>query len=247
MWARIAGFVGGIILLASCSQTPPAASLGQRSPFDPAVIANELQTDRPYVISVLGDSTSIMPGAWVYLVSARIADKYRRAVTVHDWDMDLNAFADVTTFGSGAPVTVWNGSARAQSAQYSLKWYRQMVPEPVDLTIINHTHNNPWNVVQGVSDLVDYAYQNTRPGGGVVVTLQNPRTDAEDRGKLEQQVTDELRTVYSEPRTGVVLVDVNKAFSNDDVSVLLKPDGVHPSDKGSHLWADTVMSSLELN
>jgi hypothetical protein len=227
---------------------PPSATTASagRPTFDAATIDAALQSDRPYVISVLGDSTSKIAGAWIYLVSQRIAGTYHRAVTVHDWSIETNSYPDTQTFGSGAPVTVWNGSARGKSAQYSLQWFRQMAPEQADLTIINHTHNNPWHAVEGISELVDCARRNTRPGGGVVVMLQNPRTDTRERAELEQQVIDKLRIVYNAPGTGVITVDANAAFRAGDLSVLLRPDGAHPSEQGSKLWADTVISTLML-
>lgn len=214
--------------------------------FDPASIADALESSDPYVISVLGDSTSRMTGAWIYLVSARIAETYNRTVTLHDWNIDSNSYTDIMTFGSGPPVTVWNGSGGGKPAKYSLQLYSQMAPEPVDLTIINHTHNNPWGAVDAISRLVAVAYGNTRPSGGVVVTLQNPRTDSVERAALEQGVTDELRAIYSDPETNVVTIDANAAFQNGDLSSLLLSDGAHPSAQGSQLWAETVISTLKL-
>lgn len=224
-----------VAALAGCQKPQPV----YKSRYAP------LLSDRPYVIAVLGDSTGALPGAWTYLLSRGIADAYNRTVTVHNWSIETNSYTETQTFGSGAPVTVWNGSARGKSAQYSLKWLPQMAPEPADLTIINHTHNNPWHAVEGISQLVDSAYRNTR-GGAVAVMLQNPRTDDGERAEMEQQVIDRLRTIYSAPESRAVVVDVNTAFKGGDLSVLLKPDGAHPSEKGSRLWADTLVSTLGL-
>lgn len=219
---------------------------GDGAGFDPAVIADSLKTSDPYVISILGDSTSRMDGSWIYLVSAEIAETYNRTVTLHDWDIDSNSYIDTKTFGEGPPVTVWNGSGAGKPAKYSLQLYSEMAPEPADLTIINHTHNNPWGTVDAISRLVDVAYGNTRPGGGVVVTLQNPRTDSAERAALEEGVIDELRSIYSNPDTNVVMVDAYAAFQNGDLSSLLLSDGAHPSEEGSQLWAETVISTLKL-
>lgn len=220
----------------------PAADQGA---FNRYSIDHALASDRPYVIVVLGDSTSRADGAWTYQVSRRIAEDYHRVVTVHDWSTESLSYSDTQTFGSGGPpVTVWNGSAGGQSAQYSLKWFSQMVPEPHDLTIINHTHNNPWHAVDGISQLVAKASAQSRPGGGVAVILQNPRTDSTNRAELEQQVIDQLRTTYGGSASSVVMVDVNAAFHEGDLNKLLMPDGVHPSKQGSQLWADTVISTF---
>jgi hypothetical protein len=224
-----------------------AALIGcQKSPPEYKARYTPLLSDQPYVISVLGDSTGALDGAWTYLVSQRIADGYHRAVTVHDWNIDTNSYIDNKNFGSGAPVTVWNGSARGKSAQYSLKWFPQLAPERADLTIINHTHNNPWHAVEGISQLVHSALGNMRPGGRVVVMLQNPRTDDGDRAELEQRVIDRLRTIYSAPESRALVVDANAAFKGGDLRALLQPDGAHPSEKGSQLWADTLVSALGL-
>lgn len=242
-WILVAATLAGCQFM---SQTVPPTAAANRPPYDPGVIDVALQTERPYVISVLGDSTSQIADGWVYRVASRVADQYHRSVTVHGWNPQTNSYSDVVTLGSGAPVTVWNGSARGQPAQYSAKWYPQMAPEQPDLTIINHSHNNPWGAVAGIDQLVKLAYGNSRLGGGVVVTLQNPRTDDPKRAELEQHVVDQLRETYSSPDTGVVPVDVNKAFLADNLSDLLRPDGLHPNGQGSQLWADTLIASLKL-
>lgn len=243
------------LLLVGCSHepppyvstytSPPPYTDPGRPPFDAVTVSQALRSNQPYVISVLGDSTGNNRGEWVHLVSERIARVFNRPVMVHDWNIDTNAYATDTTYpGAGAPVTVWNGSGAGKPAQYSAQWYPQMAPQPVNLTFVNHSHNRTRDAVPGVEHLVDTAYANTLPGGGVVVILQNPRTD--DRADAGQQAIDELRGVYSVPKTGVVLVDVNSAFTRGDVPALLRPDGVHPNEQGSQVWADTVVNALRL-
>lgn len=226
---------------------PAVATPPQRTPFDPATIKRALEGDRPYTISVVGDSTGNYVDEWVHILSRRIAETYGRTVAVRDWDVERNAYPTEQEhlYGTGVPVTVWNASSPGKSAEYSLQNYRKMMPTPTDLTIISHGHNNPDGAAKGVVKLVDLAYRNTVPGGGVLVVLQNPRTDsfAAPRAK----VVDQLRQLYSEPGTGVVLLDVNSAFTAaPDLPALLRPDGIHPNPQGSQLWADAVAAQLGL-
>jgi hypothetical protein len=244
------------VALAGCSHDPPeyvstytpptatAVDSSQHPPFNPATVGQALESDRPYVISVLGDSTGNELGEWVDLIARRISAAYRRSVTVHDWNDDTSSYGAPRTYGEGAPVTVWNASARGKGPEYSRQWYREMAPDPVNLTIVNHSHNSLERSVPGISELVRIAYANTEPGGGVAVVLQNPRTDQfAARGQV---TTDDLRRIYSDPNKGVVVIDVNAAFRGRDLAQLLKPDGLHPTESGSQLWADTVASALQL-
>lgn len=212
--------------------------------FKVNTISERLMSNQQYTISVLGDSTSEVADGWVYLLSRRIAQSYNKAVVVRDWDSTTNTYSPDRTYGT--PVTVWNGSARGKDARYAVERFDQLAPAPADLTIINHTHNNPWGAVTEISKLVDLAEANSKPGGGVVVTLQNPRVDSADRALLEQQVIDGLRAAYGSPESGVIVADVNAAFRAGDLSELLSQDGLHPSKDGSELWANTLASTLML-
>lgn len=246
------------VALVGCTKAPPpyesryteptatrAAYLpAERPPFNPATISGALRTTEPYVISVLGDSTGNAPGEWVHLVAEHIAKTFGRAVTVHDWDSERNAYGPVHTYGVGAPVTVWNGSGPGKAAQYSKQWFGQMAPLPVNLTMINHGHNKTQDAIIGIAQLVDLAYGNTIPGGGVVVMLQNPRTDK--AGQDEPDMINRLKEIYADPQLGVALVDVNSAFKVANLVELLREDGVHPSELGSRVWADTVITTLGL-
>ena len=260
MWGKIVAVLFLLLAVVGCQKpppeyessytTPPPAAPGwlpaERPAFNPDVIGEALQSSQPYVISVLGDSTGNSPDEWVHLVAQRIAEDYGREVTVNGWDANVNRYGYVSVYGTGPPVTVWNASAPGEPAQYSLEWYPQMGPEQVDLTFINHSHNQTGQVLLGVADLVDTAYANTAPGGGVAAILQNPRNDAP--AQEGRQMVERLREIYSDPEYGVVTVDVFSAFSSsDDFAALLEPDGAHPNPRGSQLWADTVMAALNLS
>lgn len=218
-------------------------TISYRTPFDPATIRSALRSDQPYVISILGDSTGNDSNEWVHLVMQRVATTYNRPVVVHNWVTDANKYRDFTTYeGTGAPVEVWNGSAAGKEPKYSLQHYSQLAPTSANLTIINHSHNYPPGTARGVQNLVDAAYGNCQPDGGVVVILQNPRLDS--FAGEQQQAVDQLRQAYSKPSKGVALIDVNGAFKRGDTATLLRPDGYHPNDAGERLWANTVYDRL---
>ena len=259
MWGKLLAVVFVVAALAGCDRTPPAYESrytppppttpawlpAEHPPFDPGTIAAALQSQQPYAIAVLGDSTGNAPDEWVHRVAQRIAEDYGREVTVNGWNGETNRYEYVTVYGSGSPATVWNASAPGEPAQYSIEWYPQMVPQPVNLTFINHSHNRTSDVLLGAASLIDTSYANTLPGGGVVVILQNPRIDAP--AHEGQKMIARLREIYSDPRYGAVTVDVFSAFTDTgNVPALLGTDGAHPNEQGSQLWADTVWSTLGL-
>ncbi|MDO0978181.1 SGNH/GDSL hydrolase family protein [Mycolicibacterium frederiksbergense] len=207
------------------------------------MISSALRGDMPLVISIVGDSTGNNVEEWVHLVAQRIAATYNRPVTVHDWKTEERRYKSQETYpGAGAPVTIWNGSASGKPPQYSTQWYPKLAPVPVNLTIISHSHTNPQRVVEGIEHLIQAVDTNTLPGGGVVVILQNPRTD--NVAELQQSVVDELRQIYSDPAQGVAVVDVNAAFRAGYLPDLLDTDGANVNPRGSQLWADTVWQAL---
>jgi lysophospholipase L1-like esterase len=243
------------LLVAGCSHqppayeshyTPPATTVtGAHPAFDPATVGQALQTDRPYTIAVLGDSTGNGVQEWVHLLGKRIATAYQRQVTVHDWDVDANTYGKDTVYGSGVPVTIWNASGAGKSAQWSVEHFAAQVPQPVDLTFINHGHNDPEHAEQGIEELVELAYG--KGTGGVVVVLQNPRADNPDRAALEANIYRQIGDRFNHPGQGTVAVDVFSAFpTGDALPPLLMPDRAHPNEAGQQLWVDTVAAALQL-
>lgn len=232
-----------LLTVAGCQTLPPEY---ESRAFVPTDVGRVLHENQPYTISILGDSTGNNSDEWVHLVGQYIAVTYDRPVTVHDWTTEgVNAYTGSQLYpGGGAPVTVWNGSGAGAPAQYSVEHFAQLAPEPANLTIISHSHNDPARSVAGVAELVNRAYDHTLPGGGTVVVLQNPRTDGE--AQQQQANVDRLREIYAAPNSGVGVVDVNGVFRNSDLASLLQPDGAHPNPQGSRVWADTVIAALHL-
>lgn len=200
---------------------------------------------QPYVISVLGDSTGNDTNEWVHILARRISSNYAREVTVHDWHIDTSAYAKDTTYGSGAPTTIWNASASGQSAQYAVEHFDEMVPRSPDLTFINHGHNDPWNALSGITQLVSLV--GNKGSGQIAVILQNPRLDGGRPGRahLESTLFQSIAHRFSNPDSGVILVDVFSKFpTGDALAGALKPDGLHPTDEWEQVWADTVAQRL---
>lgn len=258
MWGKIWLLLLLVAILAGCQHPIPAyeshytgpesstAAPASYPPFDVSTINQALSGDQPYVISVIGDSTGNAPDEWVHLIAERIAANYGRTVTVHDWEVvnNFNQYKPPFVYGSGPPVTIWNGSASGKPPTYSLQYYDQMAPVPVNLTIISHAHNQPQEAVRGVGMLVSRAYANSLPGGGVVVVLENARTDSL-AGDVQSAI-DQLRNVYANDPS-VALIDVNTVFKGrPDLPDLLLPDGIHPNQKGSQVWAGVAASALQL-
>jgi hypothetical protein len=225
--------------------TPLAEALPPRPLFDVASVNAKLSTDQPYTISVLGDSTGNATNEWVHIAARKIAADYNRQVTVHDWNMDTMAYAKTTVYGSGPPATIWNASGPGKSAQWSAQNFPAMVPDPVDLTIVNHGHNDPRDAVPGIGALVNLAYD--KGTGGVVVLTQNPRLGDPVRAKLEADTYQQIAATFNDRRLGVMVIDVFSTFpTGDALKGMLIADGIHPNDAGEQLWADTVEAGLQL-
>lgn len=245
MAAKLTRLLAVLLVISACASVESSREKPATA-FDLAGVRIALQAAEPYVVSILGDSTSQVSNSWVFLVAEELSVRYERTVSVHTWDADLNRYAGLVTYGDGErEVTIWNGSARGQSAQYSARWYEKLVPEPVDLTLVNHGHNNPWHAIAGIDLLVKAALGNSKTAGGVVVILQNPRLGDEPRAKLEQRAIDELRAAYTGSNDAVI-ADVNSKFQGADLPTLLNADGIHPNEEGHRLWAETVLATLGL-
>jgi len=255
----VVAIVAAAVMYFAAEQKTPAVNAGpQYTPNIAAATGSQslsalpdLLADpaRPITITILGDSTGNEQGEWVYLVAKKVQADYRRPVTVHDWSIEANAYVGENTFGvasTAAPVEIWNGSASGKDASYTIANYQALAPAPSDLVFINHGHNhtNPQSTVAGVRELVRLSRAGTQPPPAIGVVLQNPRVD----GSAENQAAkiDTIRQTFDE-WSGVEVVDVYTAFEErGDVRPLLRPDGFHPSDEGSLVWAAVTEQALGL-
>ena len=206
-------------------------------------------TNAPKSVTVFGDSTGNEQGEWVYRVVRTIVEKYDRPVTVHDWSIDQNAYVGENTFGAdrpNAPVVIWNGSALGKDASYSIDFFPLMAPQPSDLVIISHGHNQttPEATTQQTTNLVKLVRGAWDTPPAIAITLQNPRIDSSADNQSAK--VEAVRGVFSN-RADVEVIDVWTRFeSAPDLTALLRPDGFQPSDAGATVWAQTVETSLGL-
>lgn len=230
------------------ASTGTFAQSSDAAPSTPAVedaMALLEDRDRPWVITVIGDSTGNEPDEWALLVVNEIAKRYDRPVTVHRWDIETNIYADDLTVGSGAnaPIILWNGSASGKDGLYSASYFRTLAPEKPDLAIINHGHNmrTAAAAIQQVKSLEQMLGETWDEAPAVAVTVQNPRTDA---GKTKMK---DLSAGIKDEWKGstVKILDVQSAFeASGNVPELLTEDGYHPNDAGHLLWAESVLTSI---
>ncbi|QIG57697.1 tail fiber protein [Arthrobacter phage Shoya] len=200
---------------------------------------------RPWVFSVVGDSTGNAPDEWVYQVVEKLSATYDRPAVVHNWSIEENRYTTETSVGagSGEPIVVWNGSASGMNGSYSMKHRLVMVPQAPDLMILSHGHNvaNAAQSDREMAALVQWASAAWKTPPAVAVTLQNPRVDA--NAQRQADVVSGLRTLYK--ASDVPLIDVYTAFEKAGTGALVKPeDGYHPNLEGEKVWAATVLETL---
>jgi hypothetical protein len=208
------------------------------------------QKDRPFTISVIGDSTGAIDDNWVGQTAQWMSDKYDRPVELHQWSVRVepNAYQPVQTIGTGAnaPIVIWNGSAEGKDVTYSLTNWDKLVPVDggtFDLAFINHGHNiGVGKLVSDGNDLLD-KMTDAMTSAAVVVIAQNPQAD--EGGTLgPAQETNVRAWMSSAKRQGYAVVDVLDVFlDQDDYSKLLL-GAVHPNRDGFALWAQAVEKVL---
>lgn len=225
-----------------------AATNEQRQPAEAMKLLD--QQNRPFTISVIGDSTGAIDGNWVGQLAEWMSDKYDRPVEFHQWSVrqDPNAYQDATTIGDGdnAPIVIWNGSAEGKDVAYSLTNWDSLVPldaATVDLAFVNHGHNiGVGKLVTEGNKLLD-KIGDTMTSAAVVVIGQNPQNDT--GGTLGPAQATNVRSWMADARRqGYAIVDVLDVFTKQgDYSKLLL-GAVHPTPEGFTLWADAVEKAL---
>lgn len=230
---------------------PQSTGVAEAFPTPPGLAINAgLTSAEPYTVLVLGDSTGNNTDEWVHRIGKRIAANYQRAVTIHDWSDTVNGYITTTAYGDPGqpPVTIWNGSAAGKGPSYSESYYASMAPERADLTLINHGHNGEAkDIVSGDERLIQLIKEAGTPDAVIAVMLQNPRVDSPAKADMLQRGVNLLRQRFGGARSGVTLIDVHSAFPHDaGLTAYLRPDGIHPNERGQQLWADTVAAALQL-
>ena len=205
-------------------------------------------TERTFVVQVIGDSTGNEPGEWVDVAFRSLALQLDRPLIQHPWDpLSSSYLAPISANESGtrAPLEVWNGSASGKTAAYSLANFDRLVPETPDLVILNHGLNNvlaPAQVGEQFTALVAEIERHWPSQIGYAALLENPRLDqyAAAHDDVLTHVTGWLAE-HQEVRA----IDVHSAYlASPEITTLLLPDLLHPTPAGSALTAKTVLEAF---
>ncbi len=226
---------------------PAASEIAPLASMD-ATIARLKDASRPWTMAVLGDSTGNEDSEWVHLLTVALIEKTGRPAEVHTWSVDNEAYGMPTRYaGEGQPIIVWNGSAAGKHTGYSLDHRHHMVPERPDLLILNHGHNqvDVHETSEEVRSIALWARKAWSEPPALAVTLQNSRTDAraDEHARLVARLRQDVQADGA-----ATIIDVFSMFeASQNISVLLRPDGFHPSVAGEALWMDVVWRSLGLH
>lgn len=216
------GAIAVVVLLSACSG---AAAQPAHKPLD---------TNRPMVVSVLGDSTGNDPGEWVDLWARHLGA--RHVVVEHTWSWKYGRWnATPIRYGStGSPVTIWNGSMPGAQPKYALDRLATMRPARFDLLVLSYGHNGfPQDTTAGLSQLTAGV---TAPR---YVVLQNPGLD--DHAAAQDRNLAAVKAWAAQTHTPTI--DVTSAFRQRGPRSLMR-DHAHPNPAGSALWESVVQGVL---
>lgn len=210
------------------------------APLRPAL--DKLDRDgEPATILVIGDSTGNNASEWVYLLGDRLAAQTGRPVTIRPWSDEDTAYGqDVSTPGSGAPITILNYSAPGRGPDYALENFNKAATERPDLAIINHGHNPSGPDLDNALGRIALRLttQWDQPPA-IMATIQNPRTD----NAAQSEAAIRAARNFGDRRPDVTMIDVAAAFEKQGTEALLG-DGVHPNAAGQQVWTETVAQAL---
>ena len=203
---------------------------------------------RPFIVTVIGDSTGNEPGEWVDLAFRELSEELDRPLVQHPWDILTNTYLPEIRSNedaTAAPIIVWNGSGSGKTGAYSLEHFATLVPAQPDVVIFNHGLNNvpePATVAPQLTALVAEVERYWPESVGFAAILENPRFDqwAEAHTAVIGNVTSWLAE-----NQAIRPIDVHSAYLEAaDADTLLLPDLLHPSPAGSALTAATVLDAL---
>jgi lysophospholipase L1-like esterase len=189
-------------------------------------------------LSVIGDSTGDQPGEWVELWARRLADDGRR-VALHQWAVDRFQPEPVQGPADGDEITIWNASLSGGQANWANDQLDAVQPERPDLILLSVGHNNLSTNIAGQLDELQRELDRRWDGQDIplIAILQNPG-HGEHEGR-QKATLDVLRTWAADQ--SVPTIDVTSAFTDPATQL---QDGVHPNERGSQIWADTVADAL---
>jgi len=213
----------------------------------------------------VGNGLAFTQKRWPYRFGEMLAAAYP-AYTVRwkPWNIatpGYDSWATVQTGtgtgNAGAPfnIDIYNGSASGKDPAYSqgnLLGSNGLMPYGImpDLIFINHSHNmgttvDANSVNYALYSLVRDALRWYNPNAAVVVFGQNPSALIAGSGMTPSPVQHQQRQTRIAELCGTEgwgFININRTFLQDPnwLTNLINPDGVHPNDAGSILWAKTI-------
>lgn len=196
-------------------------------------------TDAPFVLQVVGDSTGFPDQGWLVTSLQDIHEATGRVIALHTWNNETTKYDPVRIIGDGEPtLTVWNGSAPAKDAAYSMQNLATLMPVKPDLLILNHGHNV--KLIGTLRSLLVQTAAKAGPKAAVAVMKQNPEAGAGQAFQAARMAT--VEATAKEFR-GIELIDAYAVFDLKNPKLILE-DGIHPTAEGYRLWADVFLRRL---
>jgi hypothetical protein len=206
-------------------------------------LVESLSDTEALTIVVVGDSTGYEDQQWVMTMAKDLSARYNRTTEVSRWNRDTLAY-DTTSLvgtGTGAPLTIWNGSAPGEAPVYSSTNLDALIPmaDP-SMIIVSHGHNTGPDPVLDISRLLT-KITNVYPETPLAVTVQNPALTSDPVVAAENSSA--IRNWIGE-HADWVAIDVYTAFTTQPDMESLYLDARHPNVAGGRVWADTVEVAL---
>lgn len=200
-----------------------------------------LASDKPLVISVLGDSTGNGGGEWVDLWAQHLAD--RATVILHMWDESAQAWRpEPLTYGTGArTIEIWNGSHPGSAVDYGLERIDALQPAKPDLVLANYGHNQGKTpIALGLFELSQKTAAKWGAQVPLVVTVQNPAQG--ERKAISAAAQASILDWATDG--GYPVINAAEAFAAQPDLAALMSDSLHPNWAGSRIWADKVIATI---
>ena len=198
-----------------------------------------LASDAKVTIAVLGDQTSDGEAEWVTAFSQLLAQD--RKVTLHRLNpADPTQYTIKSSFGTSGPATdLYNGSRADAPADYAAKRVLFLVPVKPDLVILNYGRNDSASNIKAHLQSAASAVRARYPAATVLVTLQPPSLDDQDkavRAAAAAWARSKNYRTLDVAKAFLATVEPNAYVSGADPEVL--------NSRGDALWGQTVFTLL---
>ncbi|GAB2762193.1 SGNH/GDSL hydrolase family protein [Nocardioides pakistanensis] len=202
------------------------------------------------VLAVLGDSsgTGTYGTPWPQRLGSSLAGDYP-AATINYRSYSAGSYAAPVVLASGAATTldIYNGSTGSTDAEDTLANLATLLPVEPDAVVISHSHNHLTDTPAQFEAKIDALVDGIRamyPDTSIILSGQNPQY-APTANPAEHNARQADLRRYARA-SGYGHIPVFEAFTSraDPQSYVLAADGVHPTDEGLQLWADTAHTHL---